>query len=232
MHSHSARNPVFLPSAGIARKHKKTTVLTVVYAPQVGLEPTTLRLTAECSAIELLRNIICRGSARSASRFMLRFLAHAYGPLSSLRFRLAAVARSLSISKGLAHSFARFPLIQIEGIIAYPLSGSRRRPILPDRFQSSTFGAKRLNFCVRYGYRWNPLAIVTGIFSRPVLLRSLLLPLPARSAQFFTRLKNRTVKADLKKPLQLFEYPLVLNFFASALPPRTAYPGLFKLSTY
>ena len=24
-------------------------------APQVGLEPTTLRLTAECSAIELLR---------------------------------------------------------------------------------------------------------------------------------------------------------------------------------
>ena len=26
-------------------------------APQVGLEPTTLRLTAECSAIELLRKI-------------------------------------------------------------------------------------------------------------------------------------------------------------------------------
>src|ERR1043165_8466973 len=27
-----------------------------ILAPQVGLEPTTLRLTAECSAIELLRN--------------------------------------------------------------------------------------------------------------------------------------------------------------------------------
>ena len=27
-------------------------------APQVGLEPTTLRLTAECSAIELLRNMV------------------------------------------------------------------------------------------------------------------------------------------------------------------------------
>ncbi len=27
-------------------------------APQVGLEPTTLRLTAECSAIELLRNVL------------------------------------------------------------------------------------------------------------------------------------------------------------------------------
>jgi hypothetical protein len=29
---------------------------TQILAPQVGLEPTTLRLTAECSAIELLRN--------------------------------------------------------------------------------------------------------------------------------------------------------------------------------
>ena len=33
-------------------------------APQVGLEPTTLRLTAECSAIELLRSVVKR--ARSA----------------------------------------------------------------------------------------------------------------------------------------------------------------------
>ena len=165
-------------------------------------------------------------------------------PVSCFAFLLTLTVRFLRFASGSprspaaclyqkgAHASALLPLIQIEGIIAYPLSGSRRRPILPDRFQSSTFGAKRLNFCVRYGYRWNPLAIVTGIFSRPVLLRSLLLPLPARSAQFFTRLKNRTVKADLKKPLQLFEYPLVLNFFASALPPRTAYPGLFKLSTY
>src|SRR6185295_364841 len=33
-----------------------------VVAPQVGLEPTTLRLTAECSAIELLRSIWWRSS--------------------------------------------------------------------------------------------------------------------------------------------------------------------------
>ena len=33
-------------------------------APQVGLEPTTLRLTAECSAIELLRN-----AATDSARF-------------------------------------------------------------------------------------------------------------------------------------------------------------------
>jgi hypothetical protein len=29
-------------------------------APQVGLEPTTLRLTAGCSAIELLRSVVVR----------------------------------------------------------------------------------------------------------------------------------------------------------------------------
>jgi hypothetical protein len=34
-------------------------------APQVGLEPTTLRLTAECSAIELLRNKRPHIAARS-----------------------------------------------------------------------------------------------------------------------------------------------------------------------
>jgi hypothetical protein len=33
----------------------------VLMAPEVGLEPTTLRLTAECSAIELLRSVLERG---------------------------------------------------------------------------------------------------------------------------------------------------------------------------
>ncbi len=32
-------------------------------APEVGLEPTTLRLTAECSAIELLRSVGMRRPA-------------------------------------------------------------------------------------------------------------------------------------------------------------------------
>ena len=38
----------------------------------------------------------------------------------------------------------------------------RRRPILPGRCRPSTFGAMRLNFCVRYGNRWYPHAVVTG----------------------------------------------------------------------
>jgi hypothetical protein len=39
-------------------------------APEVGLEPTTLRLTAECSAIELLR-IACKTQAIGRSHFTL-----------------------------------------------------------------------------------------------------------------------------------------------------------------
>jgi hypothetical protein len=39
-----------------------------VMAPQVGLEPTTLRLTAECSAIELLRNTVTHGHNLPAVR--------------------------------------------------------------------------------------------------------------------------------------------------------------------
>ena len=45
-------------------------------APQVGLEPTTLRLTAECSAIELLRNkrphIVSEETMQGAKRFYSR----------------------------------------------------------------------------------------------------------------------------------------------------------------
>ena len=41
-------------------------------------------------------------------------------------------------------------------------NGIRRRPTLPGRVQPSTIGAEGLNFCVRYGNRWNPFAIATG----------------------------------------------------------------------
>ena len=40
--------------------------LLIFMAPEVGLEPTTLRLTAECSAIELLRSVLERGYPRAA----------------------------------------------------------------------------------------------------------------------------------------------------------------------
>ena len=47
-------------------------------------------------------------------------------------------------------------------LIEQLLIGIRRRPTLPGRVQPSTIGAERLNFCVRYGNRWDPFAIATG----------------------------------------------------------------------
>ena len=44
-------------------KHKILAMLNKnLLAPQAGLEPVTPRLTAECSTIELLRNIVRSGS--------------------------------------------------------------------------------------------------------------------------------------------------------------------------
>ena|SRR5699024_2017660 len=83
-------------------------------APRVGLEPTTYRLTAECSTIELPRNV---------------------------------------------HTF----LIYIFNYRTF-CKVVRRCSTLPSRHQLSTIDAKRLNFCVRYGYRCIPFAIVALLF--------------------------------------------------------------------
>ena len=40
--------------------------------------------------------------------------------------------------------------------------GFRQRPTLPGRLQPSTIGTEGLNFCVRYGNRWDPFVITTG----------------------------------------------------------------------
>ena len=140
-------------------------------APQVRLELTTLRLTAECSAIELLRIIRGLFAARlpaDGSLFRL-WLAFAL----SLGHRLGFAARPAS---------ARCPVLpyvrEREKLPFLPLlCGSRQLPTLPSRSQLSTISVWRLNFCVRYGYRWCPPAIVTGNFPQG---RSLSLPVPAR----------------------------------------------------
>ena len=43
---------------------------------------------------------------------------------------------------------------------------NQRLPILPGRFQPSTFGVYGLNCCVRHGNRWIPVAIVTELCCR------------------------------------------------------------------
>ena len=119
-------------------------------APQVRLELTTLRLTAECSAIELLR--IIRGL--SCDLLPARGLLSASGSLALLpRLRCLLCRPVLPYVLGAGKTF----------VPPAPL-GSRQLPTLPSRSQLSTISVWRLNFCVRYGYRWCPPAIVTGNF--------------------------------------------------------------------
>ena len=57
-------------------------LVAIELAPQVGLEPTTLRLTAECSAIELLRNKrprIVSNHARARRNFYNRWVRERQG---------------------------------------------------------------------------------------------------------------------------------------------------------
>ena len=115
-------------------------------APQVRLELTTLRLTAECSAIELLRII-------------LPFLW--FGFLCLCLVVSACLWLSLLVS-----GFLRLCLGAGKTSVSPAPPGSRQLPTLPSRSQLSTISVWRLNFCVRYGYRWCPPAIVTGNFPR------------------------------------------------------------------
>ena len=42
------------------------------------------------------------------------------------------------------------------------MASNRQFPNLPGRLQPSTFGVYVLNYCVRYGNRWNHSGIITG----------------------------------------------------------------------
>ncbi len=66
--------------------------LLIFMAPEVGLEPTTLRLTAECSAIELLRSVLERGKIRA-----LRF--HSYNKYGKVGQR-RQLARVVIVREG------------------------------------------------------------------------------------------------------------------------------------
>ena len=146
---------------------KLRTSLCGVSAPQVGLEPTTTRLTAECSAIELLRiiyGLILVLGPRS--RPLLGSLAQVLLLISLTGSLCPGFPRSDSMPSCPSRAFSPvIGMLEKLSLLQLPLSGSRRRPTLPGRCQPSTISAKRLNFCVRYGNRWIPLAIITGNLS-------------------------------------------------------------------
>ena len=170
-------------------------------APQVRLELTTLRLTAECSAIELLRIIrgLCRGSLparRSACQLpaLLRS-ALATASASHIAFGPLRFGSCLGFAARSPHpASARCPVLPYvlgAGKTFVPPAplGSRQLPTLPSRSQLSTISVWRLNFCVRYGYRWCPPAIVTGNFPQGSFS---LAPLPAPSKPHSNRVDPQT----------------------------------------
>ena len=59
------------------------------------------------------------------------------------------------------------------GACAFDRSVNRQLPILPARHQASTFGLWMLNYCVRYGNRWNHPGIITGYIERTSVLSKL-----------------------------------------------------------
>ena len=61
--------------------------------------------------------------------------------------------------KGITATKEKSNLINIRLLIAE----IRQLPILPCSVPQSTFGVNELNFCVRNGYRWVLVAIVTGM---------------------------------------------------------------------
>ena len=136
-------------------------------APQVRLELTTLRLTAECSAIELLRII-----------FSIHLFSYVW---------------------------------EREKLPFLPLPcGSRQLPTLPSRSQLSTISVWRLNFCVRYGYRWCPPAIVTGNFPFGALF---IASRPLRFALRFRFAHSPLLSLPLPAPSKLHRSELTSKLF-------------------
>ena len=90
------------------------------------------------------------------------------------------------------------------------LRGNRQRPILPGRVQPSTFGTGELNYCVRYGNRWDLSVITTGRFSGRVSF------FPFRSASFLLSFRSA-------------RFPLRFRSFPNPQPAVTCFSSLASL---
>ena len=99
-------------SPAFLNPNKKWTLNGSILAPQVGLEPTTLRLTAGCSAIELLRLLFIKES-QHLPIFPGRLQPSIFGT-TQLNFRVRdGNGWGLSvIGTGFLYVIAKFPLLQ------------------------------------------------------------------------------------------------------------------------
>ena len=212
-------------------------ILVGMVAPQVRLELTTLRLTAECSAIELLRIIrglwrdsfACPAACLPASgAFTLGFGSR---PGFAQRFWLRLGSR-LGFRLALPPRRPVLPYVLGAGKTFVPPAplGSRQLPTLPSRSQLSTISVWRLNFCVRYGYRWCPPAIVTGNFPQgsfslaphsPHLQNRTAIELTRKHSlfQIFRLFPSRSPRPPLSRFLRFLR--LLLDGLPSQIKPST-----------
>ena len=108
----------------------------------------------------------------------------------------------------------------------------RQRPTLPGRLQPSTIGAERLNFCVRYGNRWDPFAITTGI------LLGLSYP-ENRTSRFLTSCEKPIFQFSLWSHLilrssldQVLDRLVSASFYVTAFTPLTYHLVVFQGSYF
>ena len=97
------------------------------------------------------------------------------------------------------------------------LNGIRQRPILPGRVQPSTFGTEGLNFCVRYGNRWDPFVIATGNCELYKMVDRLF---PGPSASF----RSASLRPLCFSPLPFFRLPSSLSPGSLPFPCRSSRP--------
>ena len=160
----------------------------VLLAPQVGLEPTTLRLTAACSANWAIEEYdqICTAFLCTLHNLdfvpLTRFLGlHCW----RLPCQLSYWGIWPNLHRVFMH-FAQFGFCTLNSIfrvalltLALPtelfrniwkirnlfrILQFRQLSIFPGSHPPSIFNVKELNFRVRYGYGWFLFAIVTGFF--------------------------------------------------------------------
>ena len=144
-------------------------------APRVGFEPTTLRLTAGCSTAELTRNKIRKFSSQIPYLCPLQvldlaavFSVETYTVALPLSYRGIFLGNLSSQNFHFVSSASAWPCCCLFGVNLYGCSAAElsrnimwQRPILPAGHPASTFGALKLNFCVRNENRWILQAIVT-----------------------------------------------------------------------
>ena len=125
-------------------------------AAPVRLELTTLGLTVRCSTYWAKEHYILWSFSSTTTTYCVCSCESLTSPGSSsaeLLYRINLYDRPTDWAK---EQYFRLFLSNNR-----QKDGKWRCPILPVSVPTSTFGVRKLNFCVRYGNRWNLSAIIT-----------------------------------------------------------------------